>query len=152
MSHLTGSTGGTTAASYYCASYAAIYRTQPEVRTVIDFIARNIAQLPIHVYRRISDTDRERLFDHELVEWLERPNPDTTGYRLKESTMQDLSIFGVAYWLKVRARDRLGLVRMPPLTVSVEGWLMPTRFVWERPDSQPVPLSVRDVVYYRYYN
>jgi hypothetical protein len=44
--------------------YATIYRMQPNVRTCVDFLGRNLAQLGLHVFKRISDTDRERLTDH----------------------------------------------------------------------------------------
>src|SRR5262245_33102561 len=60
------------------ATYAALYRTQPNVRTVVDFVARNIAQLGIHVFRRVSDTDRVRLADHALADWLNHPTPYIT--------------------------------------------------------------------------
>jgi HK97 family phage portal protein len=134
------------------ATYAAIYRTQPHVRTVIDFIARNVAQVGLHVYRRISDTDRARLATHELAVWLNAPNPDTTAYRLKEVLMQDLGIFGMAYWAKVRMPDRIGLVRMPPDAVVPHGWLLPTSYDWIKPDYSVITLSATDVVAFRYFN
>ena len=40
--------------------YGEIYATQPNVRICVDFLSRNVAQLGFPVYRRISDTDRER--------------------------------------------------------------------------------------------
>ena len=46
--------------SYY-RTYAQLYTQQPNVRVCVDFLARNIAQLGLHVFRRVSDTDRERL-------------------------------------------------------------------------------------------
>ena len=51
----------------YTYDYATMYRQQPNVRTCVDFLARNIAQLGLHVFRRVSDTDRERLTDHPLA-------------------------------------------------------------------------------------
>lgn len=104
--------------------YATIYLSQPQVRTVISFLARNIAQLPIHVYRRRSDTDRERLVDHALAVLLGRPNPSTTRYRLIDSLIHDLGIFDNAYWLKTRdarSGNAIGVLRVPPQIVKVEG-------------------------------
>ena len=76
-----------------------------------------------------------RLAEHEIVQWLERPNPATTRYRLFDDTMQDLGIYWSAYWLKVPRRDgSIGLVRLPPGSVSVEGWLLPAAFIWTLPD------------------
>jgi len=134
-------------------TYAAIYRTQSNVRTVIDFLARNIAQIGLHAYRRVSDLDRERLAEHELLSWLESPNPGTSRYRLFESLMQDLGIYFRAYWLKVwREDDSLGLVRLPPESMRVEGWLVPTGFVWTLPDGRELPIPLNQVVYFTGYD
>ena len=147
------------APSYYAldtmsaATYAAIYRTQPNVRTVIDFLARNIAQIQLHAFRRISDLDRERLANHEVLNWLERPNPGTSRYRLFESLMQDLGIYFNAYWLKVRNDDdSIGLVRLPPEAMRVTGWLVPTGFTWVLPDGREVDIPREQVVYFNGYD
>lgn len=134
------------------ANYAAIYRSQPNVRTVVDFIARNIAQVGFHVYRRVSDTDRVRLPDHQLAQWLKDPNPDTTTFRLFEATMQDLGIHGRAYWMKVRQRATLGLVRMPPESVVPYGYLLPISYDWIKPDFTVKSLRASEVVAFRYFN
>ena len=132
-------------------TYGALYRAQPNIRTVVDFIARNIAQLGIHVFRRISDQDRERLAGHELAGWLFHPNPATTRYRLMESTAIDLGIYLNAYWLKVRSNP-LGLVRIPPEQMTVEGALLPTRFVWTPPQGTPAYFKPSEIVHFNGYN
>jgi HK97 family phage portal protein len=134
--------------------YAALYRTQPEVRTVVDFLARNIAQLGLHVFRRVSDTDRVRLAGHELAAWLKEPNYATTQYRLFETLMQDMGIYFNAYWLKVPLRDpaRLGLVRLPPEQMHVEGFLLPSAFVWTLPDGTERRIAPKDLVYFSGYD
>jgi HK97 family phage portal protein len=137
-------------------TYATIYATQPNVRTCVDFLSRNVAQLGIHIYRRLSDTDRERLIDHDLAAWLSRPNPATSAYRLIESLMADLGIYFNAYWLKVRhqgadGRDRIGLVALPPDQMDVEGTLLPTQFTWTvNGRRRDFPLS--EVVHFDGYN
>jgi HK97 family phage portal protein len=135
-------------------TYAALYRTQPNVRTVVDFLARNIAQLGLHVFRRLSDTDRVRLYDHGLVRSLANPNPATTRYRLFETLMQDLGVYFNAFWLKVRTDDpdRIGLVRLPPEQVSMKGFLWPTAFVWQPDGTREVELTPERVVHFRGYD
>ena len=112
--------------------YATLYRTQPNVRTCVDFLARNIAQLGLHTFRRISDTDRERLFDHGLPKLLAMPLPaefKVTRYRLIESLMADLGIYFNAYWLKLRTSGTLrGILRVPPIYMTVKGGLVPTGY------------------------
>jgi len=104
-------------------AFAAIYATQPNVRKCVDFLARNLAQIGYHIFRRVLHTDRVRLPDHELAQWLANPNPYTTQYRLFESLIADLGIYFNAYWLKIRTTDRtgtrIGLVRLPPPMVAL---------------------------------
>jgi len=134
-------------------SYAAIYAAQPNVRTCVDFLARNIAQLGIHLFRRISDTDRARLPDHEVVGWLTRPNPATTRYRLIEALMGDLGIYFRAYWLKVRDANRRmeGIVRLPPEETFPIGGLLPSSYVWLR-GSDRLEFATEDVCAFGGYN
>ena len=65
--------GGSTGWAGLMADYGAIWRTQPQVRKVVGFLARNIASLNVTLYRRVSATDRERVDDHELALALRHP-------------------------------------------------------------------------------
>jgi HK97 family phage portal protein len=133
-------------------AHSIIYATQPAVRTCVDFLARNIAQLPFQVFRRVSDTDRQRLTDHPLTDWIEHPNPYTTRYRLIESLVADLAIYFNAYLLKIRlANGRIGLVRLPPQEMQVYGGLLPEQFMWIV-DGQMVPFDTTEIIYANGYN
>lgn len=129
-------------------TYAAIYRTQPNVRTVVDFLARNVAQLGLHAFRRVSDTDRERLADHQLVQWVGKPNPSTTRFRLIQSLMSDLGIYFNSYLLKVRMPDRIGMVRLPAEQMQPEGGLMPKQFVWTNDDGSKKEFAPSEIVHF----
>jgi len=138
-------------------AYAEIYRTQPNVRICVDFLARNIAQLSPHVFRRVSDTDRKRLADHDLAQWLNRPNPSTRRFRLLESLIGDLGIYFEAYWLKVRyrgpeGRPAIGLIRLPPQETKPEGGLLPREFIWSPQGRDPKPFAPSEIVYFNGYN
>jgi HK97 family phage portal protein len=134
------------------ATYACLYQSQPNVRTVVDFLARNIAQLGIHVFRRVSDTDRERLADHQLADWLTHPTPFCTRYRLIETLLQDLGIYFNAYWLKLREGDRIGLQRLPAEQMTVAGGLVPSTFLWTTPSGYRYELPPSEVVHFGGYN
>ncbi|MFE2497093.1 phage portal protein [Streptomyces scopuliridis] len=112
--------------------YAHLYRSQPQIRTVVSFLARNIAQLGLHAFRRVSDTDRERLTDHPLAQILAAPGARLTKYRLIERLVCDMAIYDVAFWVKVRidSDDLIGVIPVPPSRVTVEGdnWLEPEGF------------------------
>ncbi|MFF5703403.1 phage portal protein [Streptomyces sp. NPDC012794] len=113
--------------------YGALYRRQPQIRTVVSFLARNIAQLGLHTYRRVSDTDRERLTDHPLARILAAPGAKLTRYRLIERLVCDYAIYDAAFWVKVRLDngELLGVIPVPPPRMEVQGdsWLEPQRFV-----------------------
>lgn len=134
-------------------TYAAIYRTQPAVRTVVSFLARNVADLGLHVFRRISDVDRLRLSDHELAVWMTTPNPAITRYRMVENLMSDMGVYFNAYWLKLRGDpSRMYFVRLPPEDCCVDGWLLPSVIKWTQPDGAVIDLAPRDVVYFNGYD
>ncbi|MGK9222061.1 MULTISPECIES: phage portal protein [unclassified Microbacterium] len=131
--------------------YAAIYRKQPAVRTVVDFLARNVAQLSIHTFRRIQDTDRERLRDHPLAMLLSNPNPYTTAYRLIHGLVSDRGIYDRALWVKLKGE---ALVRIPPRLWSIaddENWLNPSTFIIKGSKGK-FAIPAANVVYFRGYN
>lgn len=111
----------------YSADYAEIWRTQPAVRTVVSFLARNIASLSLHTFERISDTDRRRAHDNLVAQILAKPNPRTTPFRLMDALVHDLGIYDAAYWLKLKGP---GLLRLPPSMVRPLGdsWMWAESF------------------------
>jgi HK97 family phage portal protein len=102
--------------------YADIWRTQPQVRTVVSFLARNIAQLGLHTYRRVTDIDRERVTEHPIARLMSRPNPFTTRYRSLEALVSDLAIYDNAVLVKAMVNGQpKSLVRASPSKVTVLG-------------------------------
>ncbi|MCK0174796.1 phage portal protein [Mycolicibacterium sp. F2034L] len=139
----------------YSADYAELWRTQPAVRTVVSFLARNIAQLGLPLYRRDGDTDRTRMQDHPLAVMLRKPNPWTTRYRMINALVHDFAIYDNAYWLKskVEGGDQpIGLVRIPPTLIKPAGenWLTPDEFVITGSKGKKT-VGADEVVYFRGY-
>lgn len=132
-------------------AYEAIYRMQPNVRTCVDFLARNVAQLGLHWFQRTGETDRRRLRTHPAADLLGRPNPWTTPYRLIESLMGDLGIYFNAYWLKVFDSEKPSLLRIPPHLVVVEGGLAPARYRIDFGGEQRI-YGPESIVHFRGYN
>ncbi len=138
--------------STYTADYAEIWRTQESVRTVVSFLARNIAQLGLALYERVGDSDRQRINDSPLAQLLRQPNPWTTRYRFIQSLVCDFAIYDNAYWLKVVEDGRRSLFRIPPTLITPAGddWLTPSAFeVRGNRGTRTYPAS--DVVYFRGY-
>ncbi|GAA1406244.1 hypothetical protein GCM10009639_53870 [Kitasatospora putterlickiae] len=75
------------------AAAADVWRTQPSVRKVVDYIARALATIPWHVYERVSDTDRRRVTDHPLARLLAAPGPSLTASRLWHQVIVDWLIY-----------------------------------------------------------
>lgn len=109
-------------------SYASMYRKQPAVRSVVDFLSRNIAQLNPKCYERLGNTDRLEIGEHPLAELLRHPNPDATRFRHLRDTVADIAVFDVAYWEKYG--DGLGtqVVRLSPASMLVDIWKGRTRY------------------------
>jgi len=133
-------------------AYGELYRQQPNVRTCVDFLARNIAQLGLHTYRRVSETDRQRVRDHPLAVLIGKPNPFTTRYRLIESLIADMGIYFNAYWLKVsQGNGQPALLRLPPTFVSAVGDLQPQGYELNF-SSGLVKKTTDEIVHFRGYN
>jgi len=139
----------------YRYDYATMYRMQPNVRTCVEFLARNMAQLGLHVYRRVNETDRVRERDHPLARLLARPLPPemkVTTYRLIEHLISDMGIYFNAYWLKVRRDGAVwALLRVPPALMTVKGGLVPTGYEL-RLGGEVREFEPTDVVHFRGYS
>lgn len=122
------------------ADYATLYRTQPNVRTVVDFLARNIAQLGLKVYERVGDAERVHLSDHPLARMIRRPNPFAVAppflsrrsrYWWTYDLVQDVAVYDEFYAAKVRDPNQvMGLQRIPPQWVEGKGgsWAAPAYY------------------------
>lgn len=94
----------------------AIWRTQPNVRKVVDFVARNVASIPLHAFERVSDTDRQRLSDHVLAEVLRSPREKVSPYRFWHAVLSD----GLLYdkWAVIKQPTDSGGLRL----VQIPSW------------------------------
>lgn len=93
-----------------------VWRTQRSVRTVIGFLARNIAQVALHAFTMDRSGDRQRMDAADpLPLLLSRPSPTSTWYEFSHTMVVD-----VCLWDRFAARieqgsdGRVRLVRMPP--------------------------------------
>ncbi|RPJ53075.1 MAG: phage portal protein, partial [Acidobacteria bacterium] len=135
--------------------FAAMYRSQPNVRICVDFLSRNIGQLALQVFaRNDSNNSRDRDRTGGLAQLLAAPNPQTTPSRLIAGTVADLSIFGHAFWVKIgHPGQRRALWRVPPTTISVDdaSALGPTSYTWTSTQGSWT-LRPDDVLHFRFYD
>lgn len=77
-----------------------LYATQANLHAVVSFLADSVAQLPLKVYRRDGETDRQRDRDSTAAKLLWRPNADQTSYELINALTVELFLMGCAtLWL-----------------------------------------------------
>ncbi|WP_268111614.1 phage portal protein [Nocardioides pini] len=130
---------------------ADLWATQPAVRTVTGEIAREVGSIPLHHYRRTSDTDRDRLTDTPVSQMMRMPAPGYGAARWFEQAMLDLAVHD--RWAALITADastgRWGLRRLPAHRVAI-GLSGGVRVgVWYFPpnDSEPVLIPLDRVVF-----
>jgi hypothetical protein len=77
---------------------ATMWRTQPYLRIVVTFLARNVAQLGLHTYQRVGEHDRRRVRDG-IAEVIGHPNDSTTAFEIIYGLVADLALWDRSYWL-----------------------------------------------------
>jgi HK97 family phage portal protein len=158
----TGSAWNQSSFDFHWSEYACLYRDQQAVRSAVGFIARNIAQIGIHVFERVNDTDRKRLVSHPLALLLNRPLPKeykVTTYRLIHDMMSDMLVFDVALWLKVKVTDQNG-AQVPGGLQRIPPWMFrPIGTDWTKPEGFRIQgttgwfeVGNDDVVYFHGYS
>ena len=74
-----------------------LYQTQANIRAVVDFLSNSIAQLPLEVYTRDAETDRNRDRTSMAALTLWRPNSDQTEYEFIRALAIEYFVFGAVY-------------------------------------------------------
>lgn len=138
------------------ASYAFMYERQPAVRTVVDYIARNVAQLGLKLYERRSDTERVRDIDHSAALTMAHPNDLAPEDDFIRNFVSDFLVHDNAYALKFRGSSdgaRI-LIQVPVPAVGVNS---NARFTIDsyriyRSDGTYFDVAPEDVIHWRGYN
>lgn len=97
-----------------------LWKTQPSLRKVVEFVGDQVAQLPWHAYRRVSDTDRVRVQGSRAEQSLRAPGPFVTGAMLFRDLVIDM-LMTDRFCAVVTGQQ---IVRLPPSTWTVRSdWL-----------------------------
>lgn len=97
-----------------------MWESQPHFRTVVSFLARNVAQLGLHVFERDGD-DRKRDRDSVFAQVIADVDGYMTTYDLIFALVGDISLYDRAYWLVARSTDAPAgwtIRRLPPTWVE----------------------------------
>lgn len=97
-----------------------LWKTQPSLRKVVEFAARQVGSIPWHAYKRVDDTDRQRQHSSPAERTLAHPAKFRSGYRFWETLVIDALLYDV--YAAVLADGRL--VRIPPKLLHIKSdWL-----------------------------
>lgn len=86
-----------------------LYQTQDNLQAVVNFLANSIAQLPLKVYIRDGETERERDRTSKAAQLLWRPNSDQTSFEFIRALTVEYFVFGSVFvWLLPDADSESG--------------------------------------------
>lgn len=105
-----------------------IWKSQPAVRRVVGYAARQFASVSWHAYKRVSDTDRHRMQKSEAERKLRQPSKYRSGYNMMETLMVDRLMYDRWCLLYMPAsrggRNPARLLRVPPRLLDIQSnWL-----------------------------
>ncbi|MBR2189309.1 MAG: phage portal protein [Eubacterium sp.] len=100
-----------------------LYATQANLHAVVSFLADSIAQLPLKVYRREGENDRQRDRDSTAAKLLWKPNPDQTAYEFINALAVEFFLMGCStIWILPDADSGSGY----QLRLIPREWIMST--------------------------
>jgi phage portal protein BeeE len=93
-----------------------LWKSQPALRKVVTFAARQIGSIPWHAYQRVSDTDRRRVQSSPAETKLNRPARFVSGYKLWTDVAVDALIYDLFCVLNLDGTP----VRIPPRLLELK--------------------------------
>ena len=92
-----------------------LYSSQDNLKAVVDFLAASIAQLPLNVYTRNGETDRQRDRTSAAARLLWLPNSEMTGFEFIRALMTEYFVFGTVYVMVLPDADSRSGWQMWPI-------------------------------------
>jgi HK97 family phage portal protein len=132
-------------------SAAQMWESQPHFRTVVTFIARNIAQLGVHSFVR-DGSDRRRDRESVLAQTIEDVDGQMTTFELIFALVGDLALYDRAYWWAAPSSELPSgwmIRRLPPTWVEPvmgNAWEVKEYKVYIREDAAPVMVPASQIL------
>ena len=137
---------------------AELYRTQDNLRAVVDFLSNNLAQLPLKVYTRNGENDRERDRDSNTAKVLWKPNDYQTQFEFIRALCAEYYVFGCVYvWVVPNVKKEGGydlhIIPTNWITGTVKGTYGPELIrIRTKAESKQVEIPSTEWVQFRTYN
>lgn len=93
-----------------------LWKTQPSLRKVVSFAARQVGAIPWHAYIRVSDTDRQRVSGSRAELVMDKPSRFVSGYKLWRDVAVDMMMFDLFCVLNLDGE----LIRIPPRLIELK--------------------------------
>jgi HK97 family phage portal protein len=98
---------------------ATLWEQQAAIRIVVGFVARRVSSIPMHIYRRVSITDRERVFGTPVERMMRYPSPGRGWSRFCEQIITDMAVHDRWACLIQQGPDGPFLERLPAHRVAI---------------------------------
>lgn len=131
---------------------AQMWESQPHFRTVVTFIARNIAQLGLHSFERVGQTDRRRDRSSVLARSIQDVDGNMTTFELVFALVGDLALYDRAYWWAAPSTDMESgwmIRRLPPTWVEPvmdNPWQVKEYKVYMRDNAEPTIVPATNIL------
>jgi len=131
---------------------AQMWESQPHFRTVVTFIARNIAQLGLHSFERVGQSDRRRDRGSVLARSLQDVDGNMTTFELVFALVGDLALYDRAYWWAAPSTDMESgwmIRRLPPTWVEPvmdNPWQVKEYKVYMRDNAEPTIVPAANIL------
>lgn len=158
VTHLSATDAGAMLLSPSDITPVQLWKTQPHFRTVVSFLARNVAQLGLHSFERAGEDDRRRDRSSPLAQVLRDVDGTMTTYDLIYALVGDLSLYDRAYWLVVENADMPAgwmIRRLPPAWVEAKmanPWEVDHYRVYVRDDGKFVKIKPSSILAFTGYH
>jgi HK97 family phage portal protein len=135
-----------------------LWETQPHLRTVVTFLARNVAQLGLQAFQRVSDTDRQRVHAPDpLAVLLNRPNGHDTMYEVIFRLVADMALHDEAFIIPQEVGDGQWILETLPASWCIRrggtSALSPQWFQFQSPNgAAPFQVDAADLIWFSGYD
>lgn len=135
-----------------------MWETQPHFRTVVTFLARNIAQLGLHSFERVGESDRRRDRESVLARSVQDVDGQMTTFELIFALVGDLALYDRAYWWAAPSSELESgwmLRRLPPTWVEPvmkNPWEVKEYLVYIREDAGPEVVPADQILAFNGYH
>lgn len=124
----------------------------------VNAIAQDVANIELKLVRRLKDGEEEEVFDHPILDMLNRVNPRMTKYELFEATQSHLELEGNSYWLLARngVKEVQELWALRPDRVKFEidkqNPLMVKNYIYVQKGGEKTIIDASDIIHFKNFN